>query len=289
MTAARERLGRGCRESRGDRSESSTPRAARSSQRSARCARQNVVTATVVTFAAFVCAFVDAQVTWVRQLNRIELRETRQSQRGGAHVFFTPLETTLDWTTGRIDVRMTLTLIFSCIFFVDAHSRWMTRVPQRSSLPVTTLRETPSSQSTPHRHRRGARKSPSTVPTRRPKGALPYARLWMRTSYRLFTPNQEVQATITSSFAVMAELTRLVRLRLLTRRSIIHRRPSSATSAPRKLLTAQRWLQIMGRTKRRFQAWRPAWTPSQQRRLLLSSTVRLSRVTLTVLAHQRTC
>ena len=72
MTAARDRLGRGCRESRGDRSESSVPRPAHRSQRSARCARQNVVTATVVTFAAFAFASVAAQVTWVRQLNSSE-------------------------------------------------------------------------------------------------------------------------------------------------------------------------------------------------------------------------
>ena len=73
MIAARDRLGRGCRESRGDRSESSLPRPAHRSQRSARCARQNVVTATVVAFAAFAFAFVAANgVTWVRQLNSSE-------------------------------------------------------------------------------------------------------------------------------------------------------------------------------------------------------------------------
>ena len=68
MTAARDRLGRGCRESRSDRSESSMPRPAHRSQRRARCARQNVVTVMVVAFAAF--AFVAANgVTWVRNLN----------------------------------------------------------------------------------------------------------------------------------------------------------------------------------------------------------------------------
>ena len=71
MAAARDRLGRGCRESRGDRSESSKPRPARRSQRSARCARQNDVMVTVVAFAAFAFAFV-AAVTWVRQLNSTE-------------------------------------------------------------------------------------------------------------------------------------------------------------------------------------------------------------------------
>ena len=73
MTAARDRLGRGCRESRGDRSESSVPRPARRSQRSARWAPQTVVTATIVAFAAFAFAFVAANgVTWVRQLNSSE-------------------------------------------------------------------------------------------------------------------------------------------------------------------------------------------------------------------------
>ena len=73
MTAARDRLGRGCRESRGDRSESSLPRPAHRSQRSARWAPQTVVTATFAAFAAFAFAFVAANgVTWVRQLNSSE-------------------------------------------------------------------------------------------------------------------------------------------------------------------------------------------------------------------------
>ena len=179
---------------------------------------------------------------------------------------------------------MTLTLTFSCVFFVDAHSRWMTWVTL--NLPVATLRQMPSSHSTPHRRRRGARKSPSTVPTRRPKDVSPYARLLMRTSYRQNTQNQEARATIMSSFAVVAELlTRLMRLRLLTRCSMVRRRPSSATSAPRKLLTARRWLQIMRRTKRRLVTLKTTWLQLKRRRPLR----RLSRIqTPTIPPRRRT-
>jgi hypothetical protein len=112
MTAARDRLGRGCRESRGDRSESSVPRPARRSQRSARWAPQTVVTATVVAFAAFAFAFVAANgVTWVRHLNssQTERLAAKPTQLGARVLHFD--RPTLDWTTGTIRVRMILTLL----------------------------------------------------------------------------------------------------------------------------------------------------------------------------------